>query len=199
MVDPDLKLIKKVTSNIEGAGRSLPRSAVERIKRLSQEDSTCCLLTLRLMVTQEVVRVVKRWHRTEERQNPHNNKCRERIITIIERTLTGKARMNAYKDKVAETEEVKEVNKSSSEAGDVPGEAGNEAQMTDRHAVASCEEERQHDENRMRDIQIGKRGSETACQEQPGKLRKTTRFEQETPITSSSSSTHFVSGISCEW
>ena len=29
---------------------------------------------------------------------PHNDECRERIRTIKERTLTGKARMNAYKE-----------------------------------------------------------------------------------------------------
>ena len=29
---------------------------------------------------------------------PHNNERRERIRTISERTLTGKARINAYKD-----------------------------------------------------------------------------------------------------
>ena len=34
--------------------------------------------------------------------------------------------------------------------------------MADRHAVASVEDERQHDENRTRDIHIGKRGLETA-------------------------------------
>ena len=44
-------------------------------------------------------------------------------------------------------------------------EPGNEEQMADRHAVASGEDERQHDENRMRDSHIGKRGSETANEE----------------------------------
>ena len=39
---------------------------------------------------------------------PLNNECRERIRTIIERTLTGKARMIAYKDRIAETQRVKE-------------------------------------------------------------------------------------------
>ena len=39
---------------------------------------------------------------------PHNDECRERIRTIIERTFTGKARMNAYKDGIVETERVKE-------------------------------------------------------------------------------------------
>ena len=41
-------------------------------------------------------------------------------------------------------------------------EPGNEERMADRNAVVSGEDERQHDENRTRDIQIGKRGSETA-------------------------------------
>ena len=36
----------------------------------------------------------------------------------------------------------------------------------------------------------GKRGSETANEEQPDKLRKKVRFEQEAPNTSSSSSAH---------
>ena len=40
----------------------------------------------------------------EERQKPHNNEGGERIRTIIERTLTGKARMSAYTDRVAESE-----------------------------------------------------------------------------------------------
>ena len=34
---------------------------------------------------------------------PQNDECRERIRTIIERTLTGKARMNAHKDRIVET------------------------------------------------------------------------------------------------
>ena len=69
-------------------------------------------------------------------------------------------------------------------------EPGNEEQMADRHAVASGEDERQQDGNRIRDIQIGKRGSETANEEQPDKLRKTVRFEQDAPNTSSSSTMH---------
>ena len=42
----------------------------------------------------------------------------------------------------------------------------------------------------MRDIHIGRRGSETANEEQPDKLRKTARFEQEAPKTKSSSTMH---------
>ena len=69
-------------------------------------------------------------------------------------------------------------------------EPGNEEQVADRHAVASVEEEKQHEENIMRDVHIGKRGLEKANEEQHDKLRKTVRFEQEAPNTSSSSSTH---------
>ena len=61
--------------------------------------------------------------------------------TIIERTLTGKVRMNAYKDRIAETERVKERKRAREErgAGDVPMEPGNRAdeQVAVRHADAS--------------------------------------------------------------
>ena len=60
--------------------------------------------------------------------------------------------------------------------------------MAGRRAVASGEEENQDEENRMRDIHIGERGAETANEERPDKLRRTVRFEQEAPNTSTSSS-----------
>ena len=62
-------------------------------------------------------------------------------------------------------------------------------QMAVRHADASGGDitENQHEENRMRDIHVGKRGSEAASEEQPDKLRKTVRYEQEAPSTSASS------------
>ena len=66
----------------------------------------------------------------------------------------------------------------------------NEEQMLDRHAVVFGKEEIRHDEIRMRDIHIGRRGSETANEEQPDKLRKTVRFEQEARNTVSSSTLH---------
>ena len=37
--------------------------------------------------------------------------------------------------------------------------------MADRHAVASGEEEKQHGENRVRDVHVRNRGSETANEE----------------------------------
>ena len=103
-------------------------------------------------------------------------KCRERIRTIIERTLTGKARTDAYKDRIAETERVKERNRA-------------DEQVAVRHSDASGGDirENQHEEDRVRDIHVGKRGSEAAGEEQPDKLRKTVRFEQEAPSAAASS------------
>ena len=62
-------------------------------------------------------------------------------------------------------------------------------QMAVRHADASGGDitEHQHEENRMRDIHVGKRGSAAAGKEQPDKMRKTVRFEQEAPSASASS------------
>ena len=44
----------------------------------------------------------------EERQNHTPMNAESESEKIIERTLTGKARMSAYKDRIAETERVKE-------------------------------------------------------------------------------------------
>ena len=124
---------------------------------------------------------------------PHHDECRERIKTIIERTMTGKARMNAHKDRIAGKERVKErkIARVERGAGDVLMEPWNrdDEQMAVRLEEASRGDitENQHEENRMRDIHVGKRGSEVASEEQPDKLRKTVRFEHEAPSASASS------------
>ena len=68
----------------------------------------------------------QRSHRMEKRQS-HTTTNAERAI--IGRTLTGKARMNAYKDSVAETERVKERKRAPVERGarDVATEPGSRA------------------------------------------------------------------------
>ena len=77
-------------------------------------------------------------------------------------------------------------------AGDVLMELGNRAdeQVAVRHADASGGDirENQHEENRMRDIHVGRRGPEAAGEEQPDKLRQTVRFEQEAPSSSAAAS-----------
>ena len=73
----------------------------------------------------------------------------------------------------------------------MPEELGNrdDEQVAVRHADAPGGYiiENQHEEDRMRDIQVSQRGSEAASEEQTDKLRKTERPEQEAPIASSSS------------
>ena len=56
-----------------------------------------------------------------------------------------------------------------------------------RTHLAVTSQKTQHEENRMRDIHVGKGGSEAASEEQPDKLRKTVRFDQEAPSASASS------------
>ena len=118
---------------------------------------------------------------------------RERVGTIIDRTLTREARMDTCKDRIAETERVKEKKRARVErgAGDVLMELGNrdDEQMAVRRADASDGDitENQHEENRMRDIHVGKRGPEAAGEEQPDKLRKAVRLEQEAPSAAASS------------
>ena len=101
--------------------------------------------------------------------------------------------MDTYKDGIAETERVKERKRARVErgAGDVPMEPGNrdDEQVAVRHADASGGDirENQHEEDRMRDIHVGKRGSEAAGEEYPDKLRKTVRFDQEASSASACS------------
>ena len=105
MVAPELKLTKNVT-----AGQRKERDPhcqglwLKERQKLNREYS---LRTLKLTETLEAAQDAQRLHRMGATK-PHNDECRERIRTIIERTLTGKARMDAYKDRIAETERVKE-------------------------------------------------------------------------------------------
>ena len=61
--------------------------------------------------------------------------------------------------------------------------------MAVRHADApgGDTKENLHEEDRMRDIHVGKRGSEAAGEAQPDKLRTTARFEQEAQSAAASS------------
>ena len=98
--------------------------------------------------------------------------------------------MNAYRDRIAETERVKERKRARVErgAGDVLMEPGSrdDEQMSVRQADASGGDirENQHEEDRMRYIHVGTRGSEAAGEKQLDKLRKIVRFEQEAPSAS---------------
>ena len=93
--------------------------------------------------------------------------------------------MDTYKDKERKRARVERG------GGDVHMEPRNrdDEQVAVRHADASGVYifENQHEEDRMRDIHVGRRGSEAASEEQSEKLRKIVRFEQESPNASASS------------
>ena len=121
MVAPELKLTKKVLADKEGAGPPLPRIVVERAPEV--EPRILSVLSADIEAHGHTggcpgcAAVASHGKATK----PHYDECRERIRTIIERTLTGKARMNAYKDRVAETGRVRERKSARVErgAGDV--------------------------------------------------------------------------------
>ena len=117
MVAPELKWTKKVPADKGGAGPPLPRVVVERAPKV--EPRKFYVLSADIEAhghtggCQRCTALASHGRATK----PHNDECRERIRTIIERTLTGKARMNAYKDRIAETERVKERKRARVERG----------------------------------------------------------------------------------
>ena len=200
MVASELKSTKKVTADKEGAGPPLPRIVFERAPEV--ESRRFYVLSADIEAhghTEELSRMRSACIAWKSAAHP-NDECRERIRTIIERTLTGKARMDAFPDRIAETQRVKERKRARVErgAGDVPMEPGNRAdeQVAVRHADASGGDIREENERH-----VGKRGPEAAGEEQPDKLRKTVRLEQEAPSSSAAASPDptVCSGTSCEW
>ena len=184
---------KNVTADKEGAGPKMPRIVVERAPEAEPRRSYVLSPDIEAHGHTGGCPGCAALASRGKALKPHNDECRERIRTVMEKTLTGKARMNAYKDRIADTERVKERKRARVErgVGDVSMEPGNRAdeQLAVRHADASDGDikENQHEEDRMRDIHVGKRGPEAAGEEQPDKLRKTERFEQEAPNASASS------------
>ena len=85
---PELKLTKKVTADQEGTGPPLPRIVVERAPEVEPRRFYVLVCgTLKLTDTLEAAQDAQRLHRLEKATKPHNDECRERIRTIIERTL----------------------------------------------------------------------------------------------------------------
>ena len=149
MVASELKLTKKVTADKEGAGPPLQRIVVERAPEV--EPRRFYVLSADIEAHEHTggcpgcAALASRGKATK----PHNDKCRERIRTIIERPLTVKPRMNAYNDRIAETERVKERILENSD----------DEQVSVRQADASGGDirENQHEEDRMRDIHVDKK------------------------------------------
>ena len=141
MVAPELRLTKKVTADKEGAGPPLPRIVVERAPEAEPRRFYVLSVDIEAHGHTGGCAGCAALASHGKATKPHNDECRERIRTIIERTLTGKTRRNAYKDRIAETERVKESKRTRAErgAGDVPMEPGNrgDEQVAVRHADAS--------------------------------------------------------------
>ena len=108
VVAPDEKLLKKVIADKEGAGLPLPRIVVERTPKA--EPRRCYVLSADIEAHSHTGGSLGCAGLTSHGRaiKPHNDEYRERITTIIERTLTGRAKMNAYKDRIAETQRTKE-------------------------------------------------------------------------------------------
>ena len=99
----------------EGTYRLLPRFVAERPLEVERHGHIGSRLGYALLTSHA------------KATKPRKDEFRDRVGTIIERTSTGKARMNAYKDRVAETERVKERKRARIErgVGDVLMEPGN--------------------------------------------------------------------------
>ena len=141
MVAPELKLTKKVTADKDGAGPKLPRIVVERAPEV--EPRRFCVLLADIEAHGHTGDCPGRAALASHGKTtkPHQEEYRERIRTIIEKTLTGRAGMNAYKDRIAETQRVKERERARVEqgAGDMPMEPRNrdDDQVAVRSANAS--------------------------------------------------------------
>ena len=104
MVAPELKLTKKVTADKEGAGPPLPRIVFDRAPEAEPRKFYVLSADIEAHGHTGDCRGCAAHASHGKATKPHNDECRERIRTIIGRTLTGKARMNAYKDRIAERE-----------------------------------------------------------------------------------------------
>ena len=119
---PELKLTKKVTADTEGAGPPVQRIVVERAPEAEPRRSYVLSADIEAHGHTGGCPGCAALASHGKATKPHNDECKERIRTIIERTLTGKPMMNAYKNRIAETERVKERKRAQFElgTGDVP-------------------------------------------------------------------------------
>ena len=97
MVAPELKLTKKVAADKEGAGPPLPRIVVDRAPEAEPRRFYVLSADIEAHGHTGGCPGCAALASHGKATNPHNDECRERIRTIIERTSTGKGRMNAYK------------------------------------------------------------------------------------------------------
>ena len=119
---------KEVTAYKEGAGPPLPRIVVERAPEV---DPRRFHVSSADIEAHGHIGIAWKSDKTTQQRMPRTNQ------NYHWEKLDGKARMNAYKNRFAKTERVKERERARVErgAGDVPIKHGNEEPMADRHAV----------------------------------------------------------------
>ena len=92
VVAPELKLAKKVTADKGGAGPSLPRIVVERAPEVEPKRFYVLSADIEAHGHTGGCPGCAALASHGKATKPHNDECRERIRTIIERTLTGKSK-----------------------------------------------------------------------------------------------------------
>ena len=127
MVITDTRLTKKVIADEDGMGLLLPRILVENSQEV--ERRRFYVLFADIEAHEHIggclgfAFIASHGKATK----PREDEFRERVGMIIGRTLTGQARMETYKDRIGETQRVKERKRARVErgAGDVLIERGN--------------------------------------------------------------------------
>ena len=192
MMNPELKLTKRVIADDEGTRLMMPRIVVEKPREVERRRFNVLSTDIEAYGPVGSCPGYELLTSQGEATKSCRNECRERVGTTVERILAGEARRETCKDRVAERRD-REMRRARIEldAVDVPGEPGekDDEQVAVRHADASGGYiiENQHEEKRKRDIQVNERGSEATNEEQTDEWRKTVRFKQEAPNTSISS------------
>ena len=97
MVAPELKLAMKVTADKEGAGHPLPRIVVERAPEAEPRRFYVLCADIEAHGYTGGCPGIAALASHGKATKPHDDECRERIRTIIERTLTGKAKDECVK------------------------------------------------------------------------------------------------------
>ena len=127
MMITEIRLTKKTIADEEGTALLLPRVVIE--KSLDFERRRFCVLSSNVEAHGHIGSCPGYALLTSHGKatKPRKDELRKRVRTIIERSLTGEARMDTYKDRITETERVRERNRARVERGEVnvPMKPGN--------------------------------------------------------------------------
>ena len=198
MMNPELKLTKRVTADEEGTRLMVSRIVVEKPREVERREFYVLSTDIEayghvgscpgfdLLTSRGEATKIPRARR---------NDCRENLGgRSQEGNKQGQSRRK--RDRGMRRARIERG------AGDVPEEPGEkrDEQVAVRHADATGGYivENQYEEKRKRDIQVNERGSEATNEEQTDEWRKTVRFEQESSEHINIFRSIRCSGTSCE-